>query len=152
MASLLVVANRTLGCPELTGMLAARLESEPQAQVLILAPAHASEGRHQWDYPISDRNIPEPAQLGHELAAARLEAEMARLAGLGISVQGEVVDGDVVERVKQLATESHVDVVLVCTLPERVSHWLRIDLPQRITRAVTAPVVHIPGSVGPNPS
>jgi hypothetical protein len=35
------------------------------------------------------------------------------------------------------------DEVMVCTLPTGTSRWLQIDVPQRIRRAVDAPVQHV---------
>jgi hypothetical protein len=86
-----------------------------------------------------------PAPVG-DLAAGRLEHGFDRLRKLGASAQGEVVDHDPVARVGELLGESKFDALLVCTLPTRLSHWLRVDLPGRLARATTIPVLHIPGS------
>ncbi len=151
MARILVVANQTLGCHGLVEALSARLDVTPDAQVVLVAPASVHEGRHQWDYPVSDRNIPDPLQIGHDLALARIEKELRRLGDLGVPAQGEVVDEDPIDRVREVVSQSPVAAVLVCTLPERASHWLRLDLPQRLSRALDVPVIHVRGSLGPPP-
>ena len=41
------------------------------------------------------------------------------------------------------------DEVIVSTLPETVSRWLRLDLPHRLARALSVPVSQIEGEPGP---
>lgn len=149
MARIMVVANQTLGCPELEAALGPYLEVGPVEFVLV-APIVAMEGERQWDYPPIDRYIPSPEQIAHALAGARVELELARLRRLGADAQGEVVDQDPVARVRELLGGSDFDAVVVCTLPTRLSHWLRVDLPGRLARAATVPVLHVPGSAGPS--
>ncbi len=149
MTRVLIVANQTLGCPELDEALEPYLEVG-SVEFILVAPIAAMEGERQWDYPTIDRYIPTPEQIAHALAAGRLEHELERLRKLGVSAQGEVVDHDPVARVRELLTESQFDAMIVCTLPTRLSHWLRVDLPGRLARAATVPVLHIPGSAGPS--
>lgn len=149
MSRILVVANQTLGCPELEEALEPYLEVAG-AEFFVLAPIVKIEGEQQWDYPAIDRYIPSPVQIAHALAVARLEHELERLRALGASAQGEVVDDDPVDRVHALTGQSTFDAVIVCTLPTRFSRWLRRDLPGRLSRATTVPVAHVPGSAGPS--
>jgi hypothetical protein len=149
MARILVVANQTLGCPELEQALAARLQGGGD-QVTVLAPVAEIEGEQQWDYPPVDRYIPNPLQIAHALAAGRLRRELDQLQARGVTADGEVVDHDPVPRVRELTAGSAFDVVLVCTLPERLSRWLRRDLPRRLSHASAVPVDHVPGSAGPS--
>lgn len=149
MTRILIVANQTLGCPELEEALEPHLEAGA-AEFVVVAPIAAMEGERQWDYPATDRYIPSPEQIAHALAGARLQQELERLRGLGAQAQGEVVDHDPLGRVRELLAESTFDSLIVCTLPTRLSHWLRVDLPGRLSRAVTIPVLHVPGSAGPS--
>lgn len=149
MTRIMVVANQTLGCPELEAALAPHLE-DPTATVVVVAPVAEIEGEQQWDYPPIDRYIPNPIQIAHELSAARLQRQMEVLRAKGVEASGEVVDHDPVARVKALLEESTFDLVLVCTLPERLSRWLRRDLPRRLAHATAVPVEHVPGSAGPS--
>jgi hypothetical protein len=148
MTRILVVANQTLGCPELEEALEPHLAGA--AEFFLVAPIAPMEGERQWDYPAIDRYIPSPEQIAHALAGARLEHELDQLRKRGSTAQGEVVDHDPVARVRELLDQSQFDSVIVCTLPTRLSHWLRVDLPGRLTRATTVPVHHIPGSAGPS--
>jgi len=150
MGGILLVANQTLGCPELDEALAPYLDSDT-AEIVVVAPISVSEGESQWDYPPVDRYIPSAEQIAHALAGGRLEHELDRLKRAGVTARGEVVDHDPVGRVRELLDESDFVAVLVCTLPTRLSRWLRMDLPGRLERATTTtPVVHVPGSAGPS--
>ena len=150
MARIMVVANQTLGCPELEAALAPHLDDATATAVHIVAPVAEIEGEQQWDYPPVDRYIPNPIQIAHELSAGRLQRQLEVLQSRGVEASGEVVDHDPVARVKTLLAESTFDLVLVCTLPERLSRWLRRDLPRRLAHATTVPVEHVPGSAGPS--
>lgn len=149
MSRILVVANQTLGCDELDGVLDEYV-ARGSSEMYLVAPVTAIEGEHQWDYPAVDRLIPEPRQIAHALAAGRLEIQLARLRARDVPVTGEVVDEDPVGRVRDLLGESAFDEVVVCTLPERFSRWIRMDLPQRLKRVSAVPVRHVPGSAGPS--
>ncbi len=143
------MANQTLGCPELEQALQPYLEVGG-VELVLVAPIAATEGETQWDYPPIDRYIPSPEQIAHALAKGRVDHELERLRRLGVQARGEVVDHDPVARVRELLAESEFDSVVVCTLPTRLSRWLRVDLPGRLTRAATVPVLHVPGSAGPS--
>lgn len=145
----MIVANQTLGCPELDEALQVYLGTG-SVEFVLVAPIAVMEGESQWDYPPIDRYIPSPEQIAHALTAGRLEHELERLKRLGAPAQGEVVDRDPVGRVRELLAESDFDEVVVCTLPTRLSRWLRLDLPGRLARAATIPVHHVPGSAGPS--
>jgi hypothetical protein len=149
MTRIMVVANQTLGCAELEEALEPYLEGG-SVELVLLAPIAAMEGETQWDYPPIDRYIPSPEQIAHALAGGRVEHELDRLRRLGADAQGEVVDHDPVARVRELLGGSDFDAVLVCTLPTRLSRWLRVDLPGRLARATAVPVLHVPGSAGPS--
>ncbi len=149
MTRIMIVANQTLGCPELEEALEPYLEVG-SVEFVVVAPIAALEGERQWDYPATDRYIPSPEQIAHAIAGGRLEQELDRFRRMGILAQGEIVDHDPVARVRQLLDESTFESVIVCTLPTKLSHWLRVDLPGRLTRATTIPVLHVPGSAGPS--
>ncbi len=149
MTRILVVANQTLGCPELDEVLDEYV-ARPSTAMHLVAPVTAIEGEHQWDYPAVDRHIPAPEQIAHALAVGRLEHAVSQLRSRGVDVAGEVVDNDPVGRVRELLAESGFDEVVVCTLPERLSRWLRMDLPHMLRRATELPVRHVPGSAGPS--
>jgi hypothetical protein len=75
----------------------------------------------------------EEAELVVELAVPLLEA------AAGARVEAVIGDSDPVEAVRDLMAGTAVDEVIVSTLPQRVSHWLRRDVPSRL-RALGLPV------------
>ena len=68
MTRILIVANQTLGCPELEEALEPYLEVG-SIEFILVAPIAAMEEERQWDYPAIDRYIPSPEQIAHALAA-----------------------------------------------------------------------------------
>jgi hypothetical protein len=149
MARYLIVANQTLGGAELTGWIDQRLTEGP-VSLYLAVPVTDTEGTHQWDYPPFDRLIADAHRVAQTLAEARLHHELSRLRGLGVDAVGEVVASNPVEHVRDLARQEHFDGVLVSTLPRRISRWLHLDLPHRLTRALGKPVVLVEGAAGPS--
>lgn len=150
MTRVMVVANQTLGCPELETALHTMLSVQPIPDIVIVAPVTATEGEQVWDYPPTDRHAPAPEVIAHALASARLQQQLARLGERAVTAHGEVVDHNPLSRVEELLAAERYDEVLVCTLPHRVSRWLRMDFPNRLARASKVSVRHIQGSAGPS--
>jgi hypothetical protein len=149
MSRVLVVANQTLGCDELRTALE-NTSPDRSATLYVVAPVTATEGENQWDYPSVDRFVPDRDEIARALAQARLDHEVEHLRRDGWDVSGEVVSADPVERVSELIAQDEFVDVIVCTLPERLSHWLRLDLPSRLARASAVPVTHVRGTAGPS--
>jgi hypothetical protein len=149
MGRYLIVANQTLGGPELTARIAS-FGAEGPASVHFVAPVTDTEGTHQWDYPPIDRAIPDAHTIARTLAEARLQHELARLRGLGIIADGEVADANPVQRVRELCAGEQFDEVIVATLPHRLSRWLRSDLPHRLSRALAVQVTSLESTAGPS--
>ncbi|MGZ4666306.1 MAG: hypothetical protein ACXV5Q_15070 [Frankiaceae bacterium] len=149
MARYLVVANQTLGGEHLVRRLE-ELRSAGPCALRLLVPVTQTEGSHQWDYPPIDRAIPDASVIARALAEGRLEHELGRLSRAGVEASGEVVDADPVDKVRQELGTTEYDGVIVATLPRRLSRWLVMDLPHRLTRASRIPVTHLESSAGPS--
>jgi hypothetical protein len=109
----LIVAHRTAATPRLIERVRARA-AEGDCAFTLLVP------RRYWD--------PET-----EEAAAALELALPLLSeAAGSQVDGLVGDSDPFEAVKAALAAQAYDEVIVSTLPVRVSHWLRRDLPHRV--------------------
>lgn len=116
--NVLVVANRTAGSDELIDALRKRGERGPMRCTLLV-----------------------PAGAG---AAARLEAALGRLRAAGLEAEGEVgVDANPLFALAEVWDASVYDEIVVSTFPTGVSHWLNVDLPQRVARLTDAPVDHV---------
>ncbi len=116
--NVLVVANRTAGSDELIDALKRRAERGPMACTLLV-----------------------PAGAG---SAERLDTALARLRQAGLEADGRVgVDANPLFALAEVWDRSVYDEIVVSTLPTGVSHWLNLDLPQRIARLTDAPVEHV---------
>jgi hypothetical protein len=125
---LLVVANQTVDSDELYQALHDRAERAPLAVTLL---------------------VPQDSQSG---SAHRVKAALERLHAAGITAEAMLGDVDPACAVIEVWDPRRWDEVLVSTLPSGTSRWLRIDLPQRIGRAVDAPVTHIVSQAAPSPA
>jgi hypothetical protein len=116
--NVLVVANRTAGSDELIEALRRRAERGPMTCTLLV-----------------------PAGAG---AAERLDDALARLRDAGLDAKGQVgVDANPLFSLAEVWDGSVYDEIVVSTFPTGVSHWLNLDLPQRIARLTDAPVDHV---------
>jgi len=109
----LIVANRTAATPLLLNAVRARAARSDCSFTLLVPRAY-------WDPDT------EEAAITLELAIPLLDA------AAGSHVQGVVGATDPVEAVRQTLEREKYDEVIVSTLPERVSRWLRLDLAHRI--------------------
>jgi hypothetical protein len=127
MTRVLVVANRTADSDEL---LAALLDRQAQGpiSVTLLAPA---------TFEVTSPHG------GRQAAMRRLRTATDRLREAGIETTGVVGDPDPFTAVAAIWDSDRFDEVVVCTLPERLSRWLRLDLPRRVDRLTSRSVQHI---------
>jgi len=76
-------------------------------------------------------------------ARARLEPVLAHLREAGLLVAGTIGDPDAFTATINALQAFRVDRVIISTLPETRSGWLRADLIERVRRAATCPVEHV---------
>jgi hypothetical protein len=125
-ARILVVANRTAATPALIEAVRERAQRGP-CSFALLVPQLACE------VPYGD----EEARKTLELAIPLLEA------AAGSAVTPMIGPADALLAVERVLVHEHFDEVIVSTLPERVSQWLKRDLPSRIERLeLPVTVVH----------
>ncbi len=129
----LVLANVTATGAALVDEVRTLLAEEP-TRFTLLVPAGEGERSLMW----------EENEVWRQ-AEAQMNRALALYQGLGIEMEGRVGDRDPVNAVTDLLlTEPH-DLILVSTLPERVSRWLSTALPDRLARATGLPVIHVVG-------
>jgi hypothetical protein len=112
---ILVVAHRTAATPNLLERVRMRAQ-DGSCSFVLLVP------RPYWD--------PETEEAAKvvELALPLLEE------AAGGRVEAVVGDTDPFTAVQNALEGSNFDEVVIATLPQRVSHWLRLDLPARVER------------------
>jgi hypothetical protein len=127
----LIVANRTLGGPQLIAEVIARQGSAPHS-FHIVVPASHGHGTEMWTE-------------GHAVAQARVALEHAveHFGEAGVEVTGEVGDENPALAVGDVLRREHFDEIIVSTLPPGPSRWLKRDLPKRLAREHNLPVTHV---------
>ena len=111
----LIVAHRTAATPRLLKAVRERAQRGPCAFTLVVP-------RRYWDPDT------EEAAIVVELAVPLLEE------AAGAHVEAVIGDADPLVAVQQALERTPFEEVIVSTLPERVSHWLRRDLPHRVAQ------------------
>jgi hypothetical protein len=116
--SLLVVANVTAGSEELLDSLRTRAE-QGACRFTLVMPATGAEAR------------------------TRLDAALERMREAGLEIEGRVGDPDPIVAVMDVWDPMKFDEIIVSTLPTGSSRWMGIDLPHRLEKLTSVPVLHV---------
>jgi hypothetical protein len=116
-ARILVVANRTAATPALIAAVRERTARGPCEFTLLVPQLVAEEA-------FGDEEARKTIELAVPLLEEAAENEVPAIIGTC----------DAMLAVERVLVHEHFDEVIVSTLPERVSHWLKRDLPTRIER------------------
>ena len=127
----LVVANRTVGGRKLLEAVRARAEQGSTEFHLVVPLSRPRHGNVIYDHAERDA-----AQLRIQLAHDVLKGE-------GLEITGEVGDEDPFTATLDAVPVFKPDEIIVSTLPETRSGWLRRDLVERIQDETGLPVEHI---------
>jgi hypothetical protein len=131
-AKVLVIANRTADSDELLDALVERSARGPVRFALVVP---ATPHGLAW---AADMSAGVPEARGQMLAAER------RLRTAGLPVRDvRLGSPDPLAAALDAVNFERFDEVIVCTLPRRVSRWLRLCLPHRIARVTGLPVHHV---------
>jgi len=122
-ARVLVVAHRTAATPALLDAVRARAGAGP-ATFTLLVP-RAARGLHRVMDP-EDTDETE-AQAVLELALPLLEE------AVGASVDGKIGDPNPVDAINDAVNIDGFDEIIISTLPARVSRWMHLDIPAKLT-------------------
>jgi GABA permease len=129
---LLVIANETVGGPELLAELERHARGR-QTDVLVVTPALNSPLRH-W---VSDEDA------AREAAAARLEASLETMRAAGMNAHGEVGDSDPVQAIEDAIRTFAPDEIVISTHPEGRSNWLERGVVGSAKERFAVPVTHV---------
>jgi hypothetical protein len=125
--NVLVVANQTVLGEPLLQKIRDRAAAGP-ASFLIISPQGEAEG-------------------SYEAAEKRLLRAVGRLRGEGIDVHGQISHPDPYAAVMQTIADERVDEVIVSTLPNERSGWMRRNLIERLQSDAKVPVEHVQSDV-----
>lgn len=121
-ANVLVVANQTVLSGELLQRIHARAAAS-RASFLIVSPQGDDEE--------------------HADADRRLRLALSELRGDGINAHGQIVHPDPYTATMNAVHDERVDEIMVSTLPNAKSGWLRRDLIARLRKDTGLPVEHV---------
>ena len=146
----LIVANETLARDQIPRLVADRHAQGP-SEFHILVPATRSKETRQLTamagdplsgYAVTDVvGLDDAIARDREEAAARLATFTAKLGEQGVDFTSEIGGPDPFQAILHVMLRSSFDEIIISTLPSSVSRWLRIDLPSRVRRAYSIPVV-----------
>ena len=135
MGRYLIVANQTLAADQLTEKVH-QLRADGECRYHIVVPA-----THAKDHASYTEGH------DHALAEKRLEAALERFRAIGCEADGEVGDTSPFLAVRDcLLADGTYDGIIVSTLPQGVSKWLKQDLPHRLERTFGLPIIHLTGT------
>jgi hypothetical protein len=122
-ARVLVVAHKTAATQPLLDAVRERARNGP-ARFTLLVP-NPAPGLHK---------VVDPEDLGGDGAKAVVDQAVPALSdAAGAPVEGVVGSSDPIAAVEDAINLRGFDEVIVSTLPSKLSHWLRLDLPSKIT-------------------
>jgi hypothetical protein len=76
-------------------------------------------------------------------ARERLSVMLDGLGALGVPVEGDLGSSDPLEAIEKARASRQFDEIIVTTLPQHISRWLRSDLPHQAERRFGLPVTTI---------
>ncbi len=116
----LVVTNKTAATPALIGAVRERSAAGPaKFFMLVPNPDHLAFDRNSEDTRLGERALAQALPMLEEPTGAEIEGRVA--------MSPNAYD-DIVE---ELSTRDYDEIILE-TLPSHVSHWLHVDLPNRV--------------------
>jgi GABA permease len=129
---ILVVANETVGGPELLSVIRERSEGH-SARVHVVCPALNSPLRY-W---VSDEDEARAA------AQARLDDSLAAMRAAGLDAAGEIGDGDPIQAIEDAVRTFRPDELIISTHPVGRSHWLERGVVEKARERFDLPVIHV---------
>lgn len=118
----MIVANQTLDSEQLEETVRMRA-AEGATHFHVVVPATQPQDQAT---PVEGDAV--------EIANGRLKAAIERFGALGPSVSGEVGMAEPLDAIRDALEKQECDSVIVVTLPQTRSRWVRRDLPSRLAK------------------
>jgi hypothetical protein len=128
--TVLILANETIAGKALLDRI--RERSKEGARFFVVVP----QSRPRHGNVIYDEVVRDSAQVRVDLAVEFIH-------DLGAAASGEVGDGDPFNAAMDATRAQPIDEIIVSTLPETASGWLRRDLIERLQEETGVPVEHV---------
>lgn len=146
MGCCLIVANRSMAGRRLREKLLTLHLEDPTTEFHVVVPARGLEFYDlAW---ASGFGMPSPVAsaletIGIAPTQARLDAMLADLRAFGLHISGELGPAPPLVAIESRLHEAPYDQIIISTLPETFSRWLRMDLPRRTRRRFGLPVTTV---------
>jgi hypothetical protein len=128
--TVLILANETIAGASLLDRIKERA-SEGSRFFVVVPQTRPRHGNVIYDEVVRDS------------AQVRVDLALEFIRDLGAAGDGEVGDGDPFNAAMDAVRAQPIDEILVSTLPETASGWLRRDLIERLQEATGLPVEHV---------
>jgi hypothetical protein len=149
----LVVANQTLQAAELRDDLRKRIAAGPCSFFVIVPDTRAAH----YDPVAAGGVLPQPGMwwwatyyarpATDEEASAQARERLGQmvdgLTALGVPAEGELGSSEPLAAIEKACSGREFDEIIVTTLPQHVSRWLKADLPHQAERRFGLPVTTI---------
>ncbi len=132
MGRYLVVANQTLGGDQLMAEVRRRTGAGPSSFYVIVPNTR-----------LSSSDTPEDEHRATLTAQSRLNQALTQLRSEGLDAGGDIGDPEPLTAIDDALAGQQFDEIIISTLPSGISHWLRMDLPQRVERKFKLPVTTV---------
>jgi hypothetical protein len=149
----LVVANRTLHRSELQEELRKRINAGPCSFFVLVPNTKAAQydAAAADDVPlqpsmwwwVTDYAPPATDEEATTQARQRLSQMLAGLAALDVPAEGDLGSSSPLGAMEKVFTDHQFDEIILVTLPQFISRWLRADLPRQAERRFGLPVTTI---------
>ena len=125
MAKYLLVAHQTAQSPQLLAAAQELIREDPSAMFVLLVPAT----------PIGDLVVFQEGEMA-EVATRRAESATAWLQDAGVPmIDAKIGDPDPLQAIgNELQSGQHYEAIVLSTLPQGLSQWLRRDVVSRVRR------------------
>jgi GABA permease len=129
---ILVVANETVGGPELLAQIRANA-GDRRAMVLVVSPA-LNSALKTWTNDEED---------ARSEAQRRLDTSLESMRAAGLDARGEIGDGDPVQAIEDAVRTFQPDELVISTHPEGRSQWLERGVVARAHERFAIPLTHV---------
>ena len=129
MGRYLVVANQTLGGDQLMAEVRRRTGAGPSSFYVIVPNTRSAAAEDEHRATLT--------------AQSRLNQALNQLRSEGLDARGDIGDPEPLTAIEDALAGQQFDEIIISTLPSAISHWLRMDLPQRAERKFKLPVTTV---------
>ncbi len=129
MGRYLVVANQTLGGDQLMTEVRRRTGAAPSSFYVIVPNTRSATAEDEHRATLT--------------AQSRLNQALNQLRSEGLDARGDIGDPEPLTAIEDALAGQQFDEIIISTLPSGISHWLRMDLPQRVERKFKLPVTTV---------